>query len=412
MADDDQPFSDKSFDEFWLSGLFPEAGQLFSVHQKPIAEIKSHCIVGLDANVLLLPYELGSSSFSKIAEVYRNISKEKRLIVPAQVAREFIKNRAARLRDLVKNMNDQAESLKFTFPEQVSFLGNEKSFKSIKKQGNVIDKAKKEILSEISVLRKTLTDNVGADPVSTEYREILAKCVVDIEHDEKSHEDLRCEAEWRYRHKIPPGYKDRGKEDGGLGDFIIWKTLLKEAASRKKDLIFVTKDLKGDWWVQSQGAFQPRIELIEEFYRHTGGRTIHMISLSQLLEIFEVAKDAVTDVRRAEENVTNRTLSSYRSPVGARRLGWDENVRSRYENMSIRELLDERRRLDNNVKFLIDSSAPVRKQLDSEESHSEDELELLLRRERRLRHERSRLRRLIHFVDQELNKRSDRELNE
>ena len=124
MAEVDGPFSDKEFDEFWLTGLFPEADQLFGVHQKPIGDIKADCAVALDANVLLLPYELGSSSFTKIAEVYRDLAQEKRLLIPAQAAREFVKNRAAKLRDLVKYINDQATSLNFSLHEQISFLGD------------------------------------------------------------------------------------------------------------------------------------------------------------------------------------------------------------------------------------------------------------------------------------------------
>ena len=30
----------------------------------------------------------------------------------------------------------------------------------------------------------------------------------------------------RYKQAIPPGYKDASKPDGGIGDFLIWKTIL------------------------------------------------------------------------------------------------------------------------------------------------------------------------------------------
>lgn len=217
MAEVDGPFSDKEFDEFWLTGLFPEADQLFGVHQKPIGDIKADCAVALDANVLLLPYELGSSSFTKIAEVYRDLAQEKRLLIPAQAAREFVKNRAAKLRDLVKYINDQATSLNFSLHEQISFLGDEQAFKNIRKHSEDVEKARKKIIEEIKTIKRTLTANVGCDPVSSTYRDLFKSSVYDFDCTGEAGENLKSEALWRYRHKIPPGYKDRGKEDGGLG---------------------------------------------------------------------------------------------------------------------------------------------------------------------------------------------------
>jgi hypothetical protein len=402
MSNEGAPFVDNDYDEFWLASLFPQAKGLFSVYQKPISAIKADCLVGLDANVLLLPYELGSSSFSKIAEIYGRLARDKRLIVPAQAAREFVKNRAGKLRDLVKYINDQASLLNFSLHDQISFLGDEAEFKSIKAQSEEIEKARKKILEAAKALKNKIAENVGCDPVSVTYREVFDKAVYELDCTGEKENALRKDAIWRYNHRIPPGYKDKSKEDGGLGDLIIWKTILDQGAAQKKDIIFVTKDVKGDWWVQGQGAFQPRFELIEEYFRVTGGKTIHLISLSQLLETFDVAKEAVSDVRRAEDSAAQRTLeqnylqklATYSSKVG--------DSSSRFAGYSLAHLLSERIGLERQISDSHQLSRPIKIRLASPESLPEDELRLLLLQDRQLRQERAHLTRQIQEINREI----------
>jgi len=82
MAKDDDcldPFSDRTFDQFWLNNVFPDPGTLFAVKQKAIGEIQNTCLVALDANVLLLPFKLCAESFSKIADVYKTLAENYRI---------------------------------------------------------------------------------------------------------------------------------------------------------------------------------------------------------------------------------------------------------------------------------------------------------------------------------------------
>ena len=55
-------------------------------------------------------------------------------------------------------------------------------------------------------------------------------------------------------HHIPPGYKDAGKEDSGIGDLLIWHTILELGKVHKKSVIFVSGDEKPDWFKQSQNV--------------------------------------------------------------------------------------------------------------------------------------------------------------
>jgi len=78
-------------------------------------------------------------------------------------------------------------------------------------------------------------------------------------------------------------------------------SLLKLGERTKKDTIFVTEDVKPDWWNQSSGAeFLPRYELIDEFRRASGGHTIHIIRFSRLLELFEMEHELIEAAKKAE----------------------------------------------------------------------------------------------------------------
>jgi hypothetical protein len=51
---------------------------------------------------------------------------------------------------------------------------------------------------------------------------------------DETRKQLHNEKSRRYKNKVPPGYKDASKDDGGIGDFLIWKTLLLLGEREKK----------------------------------------------------------------------------------------------------------------------------------------------------------------------------------
>ena len=57
------------------------------------------------------------------------------------------------------------------------------------------------------------------------------------------------EGEYRYKSQTPPGYKD-AKKDGvsKYGDLIVWAETYEYAVLNNKNIIFVTDDVKEDWW--------------------------------------------------------------------------------------------------------------------------------------------------------------------
>lgn len=159
----------------------------------------------------------------------------------------------------------------------------------------------KEVAEKLEKVNERLKDEIGADRVSLLYRNILGGCVSDFVVKPADREAVSKEVARRARLKIAPGYKDQQKEDGGIGDYLVWQTILQEGERRKVHCIFVTEEEKPDWWVKRHGTFQPRPELIEEYRRASDGKSLHLLPLSGMLSVFKANEDVVHQVQKLEE---------------------------------------------------------------------------------------------------------------
>ncbi|RED16997.1 PIN domain-containing protein [Parasphingopyxis lamellibrachiae] len=287
-------------DQFWLSKVYPNVSESFLFEQDSIEAIKGQCIVVLDANVLLMPYRLGSHSLDEIRKVYAALSGEDRLFVPGQAAREFLRNRGNNIRDIVRTLHEQVSQITVPADKKVGFLDSDDKYQEFVKCSEQIRDLKKLASESIKALSAGLRRDLGSDPVSKLYGELLAENVLEIPMEDHAQASLVEEMEWRFNHSIPPGYKDRNKADDGIGDLLIWKAILQIGQQKEEHCIFVTEDAKGDWWVQSEGIFQPRIELVEEYRRLSGGKTIHLLPLSEFLQQFGAAESVIEETKITE----------------------------------------------------------------------------------------------------------------
>lgn len=284
---------------FWLKAAFPDAQGIFDAKHSAINEIKDNCFVAIDANVLLLPYKLENVSLDDVVLVYKKLTNEKRLIIPAQAAREFAKHRSEKVGEVVKYLRDEASLLKTVLKKKIGALTGNKGYDLAKAKVDALAGPIKEARVAINAVADEVAANVGEDPVSIAYRELFSGVVVEDPDDCNDREEFIRELRARYAVRRPPGYKDGAKDDEGAGDLILWKTVLAEGVRRKSDCILVTGEEKPDWHVQLNGPFQPRLELIEE-YREATSKTLHVIPLSQLLKLFSASQSAVENVRLAE----------------------------------------------------------------------------------------------------------------
>ena len=159
---------------------------------------------------------------------------------------------------------------------------------------------------------------------------------------------LKKEGDDRYARKIPPGYKDSKKDAGEFdkyGDLIIWKDMIGKAKSEKRPIIFISDDVKEDWWWIHKGRkLGPRPELIEEFLAGSD-QDFHMYEFGQFLRF---AGERFPEIKAGVDQVEK----SLQDDVRARQKQF-EIAEAHQAFARVRELEDER---DQIIGFL--SGAP------------------------------------------------------
>lgn len=173
-------------------------------------------------------------------------------MVPGQVAREFAKQRANKLAELQDQLGNKKSQVVKLHTGRYPLLEGEDEYQQalqIEQQANSLLNEYQEALTNVMVGVRRWT---WRDPVSLLYGELFNDTVVvDLDRDREA---IEKDLKWRQRHKIAPGYKDARKDDRGIGDLLIWHTILKIGEDRKINLLFVTGDEKADWWHRGGGG--------------------------------------------------------------------------------------------------------------------------------------------------------------
>ena len=305
---------------FSLENTFPLADDLFSNNFRTIHEVFDSALFVLDTNVLLLPFNLGAEAIEEIKKIYTSLINENRLFIPKRVAREYSKNRTAKLSEIHSNilrLKTGAKYPNFKYP----IIADLEEKKELDKALEILNEKENEFKEKATKLANKIRNWQYKDPVSTLYGDIFKNSL--LIDTSKNKEDILKELNRRKKHKIPPGYKDSSKDDFGIGDLIIWLSILEKGANEETDIIFVSQDLKPDWWQQSSGsAFLPRFELIEEYKRVSKGKNIHIINFSKLLELFNAKEQAIKELQEQEERERAEKQ---------RRIAHYKEVRSKYK---------------------------------------------------------------------------------
>lgn len=295
--------SKENYDIFISNLVYPDAQAIFQFHLKPLNEIKDDCYVVVDTNALLVPYTVNPKSLQEIRNTYLKLVESKRLIIPGQVAREFARNRASKVSELYQQLSKKRDAQGLPRLEPYPLLESMSEFKEALELSSKIDSYTREYRKKLGEVLSRIKDWIWDDPVSLIYRELFsADVVVDLPIDDKVKEEIEKDLDNRSTHSIAPGYKDSSKPDKGVGDLLIWRTILDTAYKHSKSVIFVSIDEKSDWWYQSEKqALYPRYELVDEFRRASNQQSFHIVTFSRFLELYGASQDVINEVRREEQ---------------------------------------------------------------------------------------------------------------
>ena len=107
------------------------------------------------------------------------------------------------------------------------------------------------------------------------------------------------EGERRYKAEpqIPPGFKDAKSKDGvrKYSDLIMWKEILRYAKDNAVNVIFVTDDVKSDWWVEADGCKNFHPYLLDEFKNETGMDIVPLTALDFFADVSNCYNISQTD---------------------------------------------------------------------------------------------------------------------
>lgn len=287
---------------FLHHNIYPDASEIFNIDIKPIEDIMEDCMFVVDTNVLLLPYTTTSSGFEEIRKAFSKLIAKNQLLIPAQVAREFAKNRPEKIKTLFQQLNVIKSKLHKPATGQYPLLESLVEYKEAMELEKQIQDIQNKYSKKINEILEQIKNWRWNDPVSLVYKELFKpEFIKELGMDE---DEIIKDLARRNKYSIPPGFNDKTKEDFGVGDLIIWLTILKIGKESDKDIIFISGDEKNDWFYRSENqSLYPRFELITEFKNNTNQKTLHIIKLSQLLNILGATKEAVNEVEIREITV-------------------------------------------------------------------------------------------------------------
>lgn len=240
-------------------------------------------IIVIDTNVYLNIYDR-SPEFSAFSISVLESIKDK-IILPATVKREFLKNYKTCYNRQIKKVEKACDKLQAQLDSTKQKLHNQcaviknfqfpdidelqvRIFEKIDEAISIINDygAEHDVLEFINTIN--IRDNKVYDFVSwlIDNGQALSEFSADELY------AMALEASKRYNDQTPPGFRDQKKDEGleKYGDYFIWKQTLNYAKKNGKSIIFVTDDLKTDWFESCSGIPKFHHLLEEEFLNEVG----------------------------------------------------------------------------------------------------------------------------------------------
>lgn len=239
-------------------------------------------VIVLDTSLLLFLKQCDKKLAIDIIDIL--MFKKDNIWIPAHVKEEFYNNKqheriqsgaCGRINEFKKRLNSSIDKVKNTFSELAQETLSEGYDTLSDVLGQVdINSMFLNSLSQFEFKASTLTDEnrefLRSGIVETFYNIVFSKTATPLS--EAEIHSIEEEGNWRYQNQIPPGYKDKKKNnENDYGDLIIWKEILNKSKEQNKPILFITRDKKIDWFnLNGKDIESPRQELFEEVKEQCG----------------------------------------------------------------------------------------------------------------------------------------------
>lgn len=308
-----------------LRSLFPG---YFLPRDDELRSFIAEGMVAFDTNALFDIYRFNRQARSEFVAALKLLGE--RLWIPHRVAHEILERRLAVIRECAeanRSFDGEIQKLFDAISQRIRGFGNRRGLteEQISSLQAVADRAYKEISSQASGFFDfdlTVDGAVRDDKILAELESILDGKVGPPLEDLKLEE---AEGARRIAEKIPPGYADHKKDpEQAIGDYLVWRQLLIEAARRAKPVLLVTNEQKPDWVREVLGRkVGPRPELVAEML-NVAGVPFRMATVKSFLLLAQKhlgAEVSPTTVSQAQQlsvwNYYSSIVSSYFSSMRA-----------------------------------------------------------------------------------------------
>lgn len=235
---------------------------------KEYQEIWEQAIIVVDANILLNFYRYSNETRSELYEVLKTLKK--RLWIPYQVAYEYFKNKEKVMVEANNDFDKLLKDAESCFSNIINKV-KEKPSKRLKCKDNLLkslENSQKEIekiiIADKDNSKKQASEEKVEELIFELFDNSIGLPIVSEEYEKVKEEGIR-----RFKEKIPPGYKDSEKDENG--DYYIFYSLIKYAKENSKHIIFITDDVKEDWFTKRFGEIKSGdYRILNEFYKETG----------------------------------------------------------------------------------------------------------------------------------------------
>lgn len=327
-------------------------GRLGAPSEEKLDKLWSECTFAFDSSVLLDLYRYREKTRDSLLDFMDGIRE--RIWLPRRVLDEFLSNRTKAMHEPKRAYRQISDAIEKAETRLINSLPTEHPT-------IVRSDWETKIRTVFDPLREELKTSKGGHPEYSEQDSILDRLNsifsdrIGPPYTVEQLVEICEQAATRYLLQIPPGFMDGEPEKSGLsqyGDYIIWRQLLGYAKMGSKSIVFITNDVKRDWWESVDDSPRPNLPLPalrDEFEHHTG-QVFYMYTTGQFLDVAdkhldqEVPEEAIEEIRElvlkdAEEETLSNKVSITVDPRTSKA------IRHIIENNQLQKLVQDSARL-------------------------------------------------------------------
>lgn len=271
--------------------------EYYPLSQEEHKLIWNKAIIVFDTNVLLNFYRYSPNTFQTFSKILSMLSNK--IWIPFQVAEEVHAYRLSVIDNQIKiyyEYRKKLDKLQKDFENEIKSPFISKLLLSETKDG--FNKIKEELLVKEQFFKNLIQNDNILDTISN----IFDKKIGHPLSKQEFQTILIKEGEKRFDNKsLALFMNDNITGSDRYNDLMLWFQLIKKAQSDKCPILFITDEIKNDWWIQSESnTFSPNYNLLREFHNMTG----ELFYMYRAFNFLEYAK-TLTKVGDIDETVMN-----------------------------------------------------------------------------------------------------------